>query len=78
MKGVVQRVDRTLDGLRAIPGVEAASTSGMLPGIPAQYQLEFKIDNKLDARPSDSGGQPICIGGILRCDAHSTSCRRSV
>jgi predicted permease len=48
MKGVVQRVDRTLDGLRAIPGVEAASTSGMLPGVPAQYQLEFKIDNKLE------------------------------
>ena len=48
MKGVVQRVDRTLDGLRAIPGVEAASTSGMLPGVPARYQLEFKIDNKLE------------------------------
>jgi predicted permease len=48
MKGVVQRIDRTLDGLRTLPGVEAAATSAMLPGIPAQYQQEFKIDGKLD------------------------------
>jgi putative ABC transport system permease protein len=35
MKGVVQRIDRTLDGLRTLPGVEAAATAAMLPGIPA-------------------------------------------
>ena len=48
MKAVVQRIDRTLDGLRSIPGVEDASTSGMLPGVSALYQVEFKIDGKLD------------------------------
>jgi len=48
MKAVVQRIDRTLDGLRSIPGVEGASTSGMLPGVSALYQVEFKIDGKLD------------------------------
>ncbi len=49
MKGVVQRIDRTLDGLRSLPGVEAAATSGMLPGLPSLWQQEFKIDGKLDA-----------------------------
>jgi putative ABC transport system permease protein len=48
MKGVVQRIDRTLEGLRTLPGVEAAATAAMLPGIPAKYQQEFKIDGKLD------------------------------
>jgi putative ABC transport system permease protein len=48
MKGVVQRIDRTLDGLRTLPGVEAAATAAMLPGIAAKYQQEFKIDGKLD------------------------------
>jgi putative ABC transport system permease protein len=48
MKGVVQRIDRTLDGLRTLPGVEAAATSAILPGVPAKYQQEFKIDGKLD------------------------------
>ena len=48
MKGVVQRIDRTLDGLRALPGVDAAATSGMLPGVAAKYQQEYKVDGKLD------------------------------
>jgi putative ABC transport system permease protein len=48
MKGVVQRIDRTLEGLRTLPSVEAAATAAMLPGIPAKYQQEFKIDGKLD------------------------------
>jgi len=48
MKSVVQRINRTLDSLRAIPGVLAASTSAMLPGVPSLYQIEFKIDGKVD------------------------------
>jgi putative ABC transport system permease protein len=48
MKGLVQRIDRTLDGLRALPGVEDAATAGMLPGVSALYQIEFKIDGKLN------------------------------
>ena len=48
MKSVIQRIDRTLDGLRALPGVEAAATSAMLPGVPGKYQQEYKIDGKLD------------------------------
>lgn len=48
MKHLTQRIDRTLDGLRSLPGVEAAATSGMLPGIATLYQTEFKIDGKSD------------------------------
>jgi predicted permease len=48
MKALVQRIDRTLDGLRSLPGVDAAATSGMLPGVPALYQFEFKLDGRLD------------------------------
>jgi len=48
MKAVVQRIDRTLDGLRRLPGVDGAATSGMLPGVSALHQIEFKMDGKLD------------------------------
>lgn len=42
--GLLQRVDRTLDGLRTLPGVEDAATSDMLPGVSSLYQIEYKID----------------------------------
>jgi len=48
MKNVIQRIDRTLDSLRTLPGVESASTAAMLPGVPSKYQIEFKIDGKLE------------------------------
>jgi putative ABC transport system permease protein len=48
MAGVVNRIDRTLDGLRTLPGVEDAATAAMLPGVPALYQTEFTIDGKSD------------------------------
>jgi predicted permease len=47
-KKLFARMDRTLDGLRALPGVEAAATAGDLPGVPLLYQFEFRIDGKLD------------------------------
>ena len=43
MKGLTQRIDRTLDFLRSVPGVEAVATSGFLPGVPAQFQSEVKL-----------------------------------
>ena len=46
MKNVIQRIDRTLDSLRSLPGVEGAATAAMLPGVPAHYQLELEIDGK--------------------------------
>ena len=48
MKAVVRRIDRTLDGLRGLPGVEGTATAGALPGASYLYQVEFKVDGKLD------------------------------
>jgi len=48
MPGVISRINRTLDGLRTLPGVEDAATSAMLPGVPSLYQQELNIDGKLD------------------------------
>ncbi len=43
MKALTQRINRILETLRAVPGVDAAATSGTLPGIPRQYPTELKI-----------------------------------
>jgi putative ABC transport system permease protein len=43
MKGLRQRIDRILDFLRGVPGVEAAATSATLPGVPGEYQTELKV-----------------------------------
>jgi predicted permease len=48
MKSVVRRINRTLDSLRSLPGVEGTATSGALPGASYLYQVEFKVDGKLD------------------------------
>ena len=43
MKRLKQRIDRTLDALRAIPGVEAAAAAASLPGVPDSYEPELKL-----------------------------------
>jgi putative ABC transport system permease protein len=43
MKAMAQRIDRTIDSLRALPGVVSAATSATLPGASSEYPLEFKI-----------------------------------
>lgn len=49
MKGMTQRIDRTLDALRAQPGVEAAATSGTVPGVSRQYPVELHVaENDVD------------------------------
>ena len=53
MPKLVQRIDRTLDALRTLPGVEDAATSDMLPGVPSKYDIEYKIDDR------DNGGSKI-------------------
>jgi len=42
MKRLTQRIDTTLNQLRALPGVEAAATAAVLPGIPSQ-EVEFVV-----------------------------------
>ena len=43
MKGLTQRIDRTIDSLRSLPGVEAAATAAALPGVRSRYQTEIKV-----------------------------------
>ncbi|MEO6804742.1 MAG: ABC transporter permease [Edaphobacter sp.] len=38
-----QRINRTLDGLRSVPGVEAIAISGTIPGNSSGYPVELKI-----------------------------------
>jgi len=43
MAKLTQRIDRTLAGLRAVPGVEAAATSATIPGNALSYPAELNI-----------------------------------
>jgi len=43
MKGLTQRIDRTLEQLRGLPGVEATATAADLPGMGGKYPSEIKF-----------------------------------
>ncbi|MFZ0393998.1 MAG: FtsX-like permease family protein, partial [Terracidiphilus sp.] len=63
MPAVINRINRTLDGLRTLPGVEDAATATWLPGVSSLYQMEFKIDGKLDrARRILADTRPVSNG----------------
>ncbi len=49
-KKLIQRINHTLDELRAVPGVRAAATAGNLPGIPADTQTEVKFRERADTK----------------------------
>ncbi len=42
-KGLTQRIDRTIDSLGSMPGVETAATANALPGVPSHYEMELKF-----------------------------------
>lgn len=44
---LVQRIERTLEALRALPGVEAAATAIFLPGVLAHYELVQAVRLKM-------------------------------
>jgi putative ABC transport system permease protein len=44
-KALTQRIDRTLETIRATPGVISAATTAMLPGIPVESQTEIKLSD---------------------------------
>src|SRR6185312_8508534 len=49
MKALSQRIKRTLDALRSMPGIESAATAATLPGVPGDYQSEFTTpDSAID------------------------------
>lgn len=43
MKGLAQRIDRILDTLRTVPGVENAATAATLPGVPGEFTTDMKF-----------------------------------
>ena len=43
MPRLMQQIDRILDGMRTLPGVEAAATSVAPPGVPSTFEQEFQI-----------------------------------
>ena len=47
---LVSRVDRTIDELSALPGVEAAATTIFLPGVPAQYEQAYALADARNER----------------------------
>jgi len=52
MSSVVSWINRTLEGIRTLPGVDADATALMMPGSSWLNQIEFKVDNKLEpSRP---------------------------
>jgi putative ABC transport system permease protein len=65
MAAVVNRVNRTLDGLRTLPGVEDAATADMLPGVPSLYEIEYKIDGNADLNHKILADSRVVSAGYL-------------
>ncbi|MGB6484908.1 MAG: ABC transporter permease [Candidatus Acidiferrales bacterium] len=38
-----QRIDRTMDSLRSLPGVTSVATAVALPGLPSEFQQQFQV-----------------------------------
>jgi putative ABC transport system permease protein len=52
MKKLRQFTDRTLETLRATPGVESAAISVGVPGVPFKYQIELKLlEGRAESEP---------------------------
>ena len=51
MKQLTARINHTLEELRALPGIQAAATSGFLPGITSDSRTEVKIMEGRAASP---------------------------
>jgi putative ABC transport system permease protein len=48
-KSLTQRIDRTIEELQGVPGVEGAAASTELPGVPSQYPTELRFaEGQLD------------------------------
>ncbi|MGC2617474.1 MAG: ABC transporter permease [Acidobacteriaceae bacterium] len=61
-----RRVDRNLDSLRTIPGVQDAATAGFLPGLPSFYQVQFALDGNQDPNRKMQGDLRIVSQGYFR------------
>ena len=51
-KAASQRQERLLDGLRSVPGIETVATASDLPGVPSEFQVEYKtLEGRPDSEP---------------------------
>ena len=51
-KAASQRQERLLDGLRSVPGIATAATASDLPGVPSEFQVEYKtLEGRPDSEP---------------------------
>ncbi len=51
-KGSKQRMDRILDGLASLPGVESTATTAFLPGVPMAYQMDLEtLEGRAETEP---------------------------
>lgn len=65
-KGSRQRTQRLLEGLRAVPGVEAAGAAFWLPGVPATYPLEFKsLEGRAETAPKMMAQARVVTSGYF-------------
>jgi predicted permease len=66
MGKLTERIDRDLDGLRSVPGVEAAASSGTIPGNSGPYPIELKISERLgDPNQKIIADSRVVSGGYL-------------
>jgi putative ABC transport system permease protein len=65
---LVQRIDGTLEALRALPGVDAAATAIFLPGVPAHYESTFEL---VEGR-SDADARMIAESRVVSPDYFAT------
>ena len=67
MKALAQRIDRRLDFLNAIPGVEAAASAESVPGVPSQYTLEIKpVEGRAASAGKIMAAAHVVSSGYLR------------
>ena len=79
MKALKQRIDRTLEALRNVPGVEATATGASLPGVPGAYQTELKIvEGEADPLHKILAESRFVSARVLRHHAHSVAGGRNV
>jgi putative ABC transport system permease protein len=49
---LLERIDRTLDFLRAVPGVQQAATAASLPGVPGEFLAEVRlVEGRAESEP---------------------------
>jgi putative ABC transport system permease protein len=65
---LVQRINGTLEALRALPGVDAAATAIFLPGVPAHHESTFELAE----RRGDAEARIIAESRVVSPDYFAT------